>query len=167
MSSRILAIDPGYDRCGVAVIETGDRNPVVLFSTCIVTNRTDEHAARLLQIFTELQTIISTWQPTSIALETLFFSLNKKTVIKVAEARGVVVLVAGIANIPLLELSPQIIKQSITGVGNANKTQVAKMIGLVAGVDTTKMLDDEIDAIALAYAAASESKFALRTLLHK
>jgi crossover junction endodeoxyribonuclease RuvC len=151
--STILAIDPGYDRCGIAIIETG-RPSQLIHSACIETNKKDLQEKRLYQIYTEITSLIETWQPEYIALETLFFSVNKKTAIKVAEARGVIVLIAGQHQLPLIELSPQEVKLAMAGVGNADKKQVQKMVALTLKIDITKKIDDEIDAIALGFAAA-------------
>lgn len=149
----ILAIDPGYDRCGVAIVNSG-RPSELITSLCIETNKKDTHERRLLQVYTEVIECITKYQPTHIALETLFFSVNKKTAIKVAEARGVIVLIAGIYNLPLIELSPQEVKLAMAGVGNADKKQVQKMVQLTLKIDISNKIDDEIDAIALGFAAA-------------
>ena len=83
---------------------------------------------------------------------------NKKTAIKVAEARGVIVLLAGVHKLPLIELSPQEVKLAMAGVGNANKAQVQKMVFLTLKIDISNKLDDEIDAIALGFAAAEQTR---------
>ncbi len=157
MTNTILAIDPGYDRCGVAVFVDG----VLAYSNCIETSKSDTHSTRLAHIYTKLAHALEAWHPSHIALETLFFSVNKTSALKVAEARGVVLLLAGLHNIPLIELSPQEVKQSLTGVGNADKQQVQKMSSLILGVDTSGKLDDEIDAIALGIAALGKLKLDL------
>lgn len=149
MHNIILAVDPGYDRCGVAVIKDG----VLAYSTCIITNKKDVQENRLYHIYREISALIGEWHPTHLAIETLFFSTNKTTAIKVAEARGVVVLLAGMYKLSLIDLSPQEVKLAVTGVGNADKKQVQKMVALTLKLDTTKKLDDEIDAIAVGLAA--------------
>ncbi len=151
--STLLAIDPGYDRCGVAVIDI-TATPTLLTSWCIVTNKKDAHSARIAHIFTELETAITNYKPEAIALETLFFSVNKKSVMAVAEARGVISLIAGLHKVPLIELSPQEVKLGMTGSGNADKKMVEKMVELTLKINTSTKLDDEIDAIALGIAAA-------------
>ncbi len=151
--NTILAIDPGYDRVGVAIVETG--HPAKLIdSICIETNKKDLQEKRLLDVYEQVSAMIEQWHPTHIALETLFFSVNKKTAIKVAESRGVIVLIAGQHQLPLIELSPQEVKLAMAGVGNADKKQVQKMAELTLKIDISKKLDDEIDAIALGFAAA-------------
>lgn len=153
---RIVAIDPGYDRCGVAVIE--DLGAPIIFSECISTDKQDTHEKRLADIYNALTTTIARFEPDFIALETLFFSVNKKTAIKVAEARGAILLLAGLHGLPLLELSPQEVKLAMTGIGNASKDQVIKMVGLTLKIDTKAKIDDEIDAIALGIAAIQKAK---------
>lgn len=153
---RIVAIDPGYDRCGVAVVE--DTGAPILFSECITTTKEDTHEKRLADIYNTLENTIKRFTPDFIALETLFFSVNKKTAIKVAEARGAILLLSGLRNIPLIELSPQEVKLAMTGVGNASKEQVIKMVGLTLKIDIRSKIDDEIDAIALGVAALQKAK---------
>jgi crossover junction endodeoxyribonuclease RuvC len=157
--NTILAIDPGYDRCGVAIVQAG-RPSELIASLCIETNKKDTHERRLLQVYEEVSACIEQYKPTHIALETLFFSVNKKTAIKVAEARGVIVLVAGQHNLPLIELSPQEVKLAMAGVGNADKKQVQKMVELTLKIDISNKIDDEIDAIALGFAAAETLRVA-------
>jgi crossover junction endodeoxyribonuclease RuvC len=149
----ILAIDPGYDRCGAAIIKTGATNTVV-HSWCIQTDKKDTHADRLAQVFKSVESAILEYKPDALAIETLFFSVNKKSALAVAEARGVIIVLAGIHRIPLIELSPQEVKLAMTGTGNADKAAVQKMVELTLKIDISKKIDDEIDAIALGMAAA-------------
>ena len=151
--SLILAIDPGYDRVGVAIVKPGRPSELVL-SECIQTSKKDAQEKRLFQIYETLTKLIEKHKPTHIALETLFFSVNKKTAIKVAESRGVIVLLAGQHGLPLIELSPQEVKLAMAGVGNADKKQVQKMVALTLKIDISQKIDDEIDAIALGFAAS-------------
>lgn len=158
MSSKdvVLAIDPGYDRCGVALIAIA--TATVIYSTCLVTDKKDDHKIRLAFIFKGLEKIVKEHQPVAIALETLFFSVNKKTALAVAEARGVAVTVAGLHDLFLLELSPQAVKLAVTGSGNADKKSVQKMVQLLLKTNLSTKMDDEIDAIALGIAAVSNIK---------
>lgn len=156
-SHTILAIDPGYDRCGAAVIKS-DTAISVLHSWCITTDKKQSLAERYAYIFRTLEEAIAHYAPTAIAVETLFFSVNKKSAMAVAEARGMIVLLAGLHNIPLIELSPQEVKLGVTGSGNADKAAVQKMVQLTLKIDPAKKLDDEIDAIAVGVAAAGTLK---------
>ncbi len=150
---KVIAIDPGYDRCGVAVLEQAAGKPEVIFSTCITSTKTDEQYLRLASIFKELEKVIREYYPTHMAIETLFFSVNKKTAIKVAEARGAILALAGTQGLSVLELSPQAVKISMTGTGNATKEQIEKMVKLTVKLPEKNKLDDEIDAIALGVAS--------------
>jgi crossover junction endodeoxyribonuclease RuvC len=153
IEQTILAIDPGYDRCGAAIIQTGAAT-TVLHSWCISTDKKQSLSERYAFIFKALDGAINEYRPDAIAVETLFFSVNKKSAMAVAEARGIVITLAGLHAIPLIELSPQEVKQGITGSGNADKAAVQKMVQLTLKIDISKKLDDEVDAIALGIAAA-------------
>lgn len=149
---KIIAIDPGYDRCGVAIVSEVSGKPTVIFSDCITSEKTDEQYLRLASIFNQIETIFKKYKPSHMVIETLFFSVNKKTAIKVAEARGAIMTLAGVNSLPLIELSPQAIKIAMTGTGNATKEQVQKMVRLTVSLPKESKLDDEIDAIALGVA---------------
>ena len=161
-AARLLAIDPGYDRCGAAILEPSGNGATVLYSCCITTSKTSAHSIRLSEIHASVTRIIEDWQPEFFAIETLFFSNNKLTAMKVAEARGVLLAVAGLHNLEVIELSPQSIKLAMTGSGNATKEQVQKMVALTTKIDLSKKIDDEVDAIAIGFAAlpiAKQKKF--------
>lgn len=149
---RILAIDPGYDRCGIAVIEGNASRPTLIMSDCVLPEK-GAREKRLAHIATSIRNAIETYAPDVVAIETLFFSVNKKTALGVAEARGVVLAAAGIACIPVIECSPQQVKLAVTGYGGANKEAVAHMIPRLLTLPKKKRLDDELDAIAIGIAA--------------
>lgn len=145
---RVLGIDPGYDRLGVALIEKQNNQETVLFSTCIETDADTELAERLVTLGGELETILTTYQPELVGVETLFFNKNIKTALGVAHARGVILFLVKRAGIPILELSPQQIKVAVTGYGNSDKTAVTMMIKQLAANVPQHAHDDEYDAIA-------------------
>jgi crossover junction endodeoxyribonuclease RuvC len=118
---RIIGIDPGYDRCGIAIIEGKIQNPKVIFSCCIETNNKKNFAERIAFIFQCLTNIIEEWQPNECAIEDLFFTTNQKTAIKVAEARGVCLLAAQLAKLKIAEYTPLQIKTYLTSYGKADK----------------------------------------------
>lgn len=156
---RVIAVDPGYERCGVAVMEKHDGKEHIVFSTCIETSRSLPFNERLLRVGSALREIIINHEPSVLALETLYFSKNQKTAIAVAEARGVVTYVAADAGLPLYEYSPAAVKIAVTGVGNASKDQVMSMVRrLVTIINTFPMHDDEFDAIALGIAHLAHRK---------
>lgn len=152
---RILGIDPGFERVGIAVLEKnkGDRKEIVLFSECFKTSTKLEFSERLNLIGKEIKKIIKEYNPEILSIETLFLTTNHKTVMHVAEARGVILYEASNANLKIFEASPPQIKIATTGYGKSDKTQIAKMIPMLVEVNTSKKIDDELDAIAIALTA--------------
>lgn len=149
---RILAIDPGYDRLGIAVIEGDPSRPTLLMSDCVQPNK-GAREDRLAEVSSAITAAIKTYTPSALAIETLFFSVNKKTAIGVAEARGAILAAAGIASLPIIECSPQQVKLAVTGHGGSSKAAVATMIPRLLNLPKKKRLDDELDAIAIGITA--------------
>ncbi len=149
---RILAIDPGYDRLGVAVVEGSASRPTLVWSDCITPEK-GAREGRLASVSCAVTSAIKKYSPDMLAIETLFFSINKKTAIGVAEARGAILAAAGLAGIPVVEYSSQQIKSAVTGNGGADKGAVARMIPLLLDLPKRKRLDDELDAIAVGITA--------------
>lgn len=158
MNRSVIAIDPGYDRVGVAVFS---ENKVLVHSECI-TPETKIFTERLLTIKKRIHELIHEFKPASLALETLFFSKNQKTALKVAEARGVIILSAAELGLPVHEYSPQAVKIAVTGSGNADKISVTKMVERLVPLGNVKRLDDELDAIALAMAHQASLALSVR-----
>lgn len=144
---RVLGIDPGFDRLGIAVVEGN----TLLFSHCLETNKKDSLDKRLHQVGEAVRKIIEEWQPQVLAIEKLFFNQNTSSALKVAEARGVTIYEAVRAELQISEYSPQEIKIAVTSDGRADKKQVAFMVEKLIKLDVSnkKRLDDELDAIAL------------------
>jgi crossover junction endodeoxyribonuclease RuvC len=149
---RILAIDPGYDRLGIAVVEGNPSRPMLIWSDCVMPDK-GARAQRLAQVLGAVTEAIKKYTPGAIALETLFFNVNKKTAIGVAEARGVVLAAAGKASIPVIECSPQQVKLAVTGYGSADKKAIANMLPQLLVLPKKRRLDDELDAIAIGITA--------------
>ncbi|MBN2082590.1 crossover junction endodeoxyribonuclease RuvC [bacterium] len=147
---RILGIDPGYHRCGFAVVTTGERQPDLLGSGTITTKRGDALPVRLHALALELDRLILEWQPDCLAVEELYFAKNVKTGIGVAQARGVVLEHSAAAGLPVAEYAPSVVKSQLTGNGQADKQQIAFMVGRWFKLDDQSRLDDELDAIAVA-----------------
>jgi crossover junction endodeoxyribonuclease RuvC len=155
---KILGIDPGYERLGIAIIEKeSSKKNKLIFSETFKTSSKDSNAERLFQIQTEIERVIKKYKPERLGIETLFFNKNVKTAIKVAEARGIILALAQKNKLKIFELSPQQIKIAVTGYGKSDKTAISKMVSLL--IETNKnstMLDDEYDAIAAALAVMSQ-----------
>src|SRR3989344_9427868 len=149
---RILAIDPGYDRLGIAVVEGNSSRPVLLWSDCVLPEK-GLRERRLAQVWSTIVVATREYAPDALAIESLFFSTNKKTAIGVAEARGGALAAAGIASLPVIECSPQQGKLAGTGYGNADKAAVARMLPKFLTLPKKKRLDDELDAIAIGITA--------------
>ncbi len=146
---RILGIDPGTGICGFGIIESKPRAKLIdcgVISTPPHTPLPD----RLLDIYDSLHEIIETNKPNCIAIEKLFFMQNITTGISVAEARGVVLLVAKQEEIPIFEYSPNEIKKAMTGYGHANKKQMEEMVKLHLNLKSAPKPDDASDALATA-----------------
>lgn len=145
---KVLAIDPGYERLGVAVIEKTSSKETLLFSDCIQTPAKDEHSKRLSSIGEQISAIIKKFSPEALSIETLFFKNNAKTAMKVAEARGVIIYEAKRAGLEIAEFSPLQIKIAVTGYGKSEKNQVVFMVKKLIEIKTVPKYDDEYDAIA-------------------
>ena len=151
-----LGIDPGFARCGYAFIESKNSVYKIVNSGLIETFSNQEYNQRLSFIYTELDTLIKEYKPNNAAIEELFFSKNTKTAIKVAEARGVIILALTLNNIDFTEYKPKEVKSQITGNGNANKDAMMKMVNLFTGSNIIQ--DDTADAVAIALAHASRNR---------
>ena len=150
---RILGIDPGYDRLGIAILEKSADTPgkeLLLYSECFQTSSKDSIYDRLQRVGTEIARIIDEFEPKALAIENLFITKNQKTAMRVAEARGIIMYEAIKRGLPVHEYTPMQIKVAITGHGSSDKQMVTKMIGLLVESPKKKMLDDEYDAIAVA-----------------
>ena len=152
---RILGIDPGFERLGIAVLEKhkSDRRERVIFSECFKTSAKLDFSERLRLIGEEMRKIINKYEPEVLAVETLFLNTNQKTVMRVAEARGVVIYEASRAGLVIFEASPLQIKTAVSGYGRASKEQVTKMVKILVEIEKNKTSDDELDAVAIALTA--------------
>ncbi len=111
---------------------------------------------RLHTVYRELDTLCTTHQPAEVSLERLFFSRNTTTALGVAEARGVVLLIAGQRHIPCREFTPNDVKIATTGYGRADKTQMITMVRALLNITNRIQFDDEADALAIAICAANK-----------
>lgn len=148
---RILGIDPGFDRLGVCILDKEGSKETLIFSTCITTSKKETFEKRLLSVGDSLEKIITTYTPDELAIETLFFTNNQKTIITVAEVRGICIYLAHKNGAMLFEYSPPQIKLAIGGHGKASKEDIAIMVPKILKQPLLiNTLDDEIDAIAIA-----------------
>ncbi|MBU1126664.1 MAG: crossover junction endodeoxyribonuclease RuvC [Patescibacteria group bacterium] len=151
VTKRILGIDPGYGRCGFGIIEEKNRDWYCLTHGVITTSKEKGHAARLLEIFEDLRVLIAKYQPTTLVIEELFFAKSTTTALKVAEARGVILLLAEEQGLDIIEVKPNEVKMSVTGYGKAEKQQIQEMVKTLFGFKETPKPDDAADALAVAW----------------
>lgn len=151
---RVLGIDPGFDRLGLAVLEGDPSRPTHIWSECVMPAK-GAMEERLAAVKQAVSDAIREYAPDRVALETLFFSTNKKTAMTVAQARGAVLSAAGEAGAPVKEFSPGTVKLAVTGDGRADKAAIAHMIPHLLTLPPKKRRDDELDAIAVAICGLS------------
>lgn len=152
---KVLGIDPGTHRVGWGVIEkTGSKCGAVAHG-CLEFPPHTASTTYLPLLQERIIKLLHDHNPDRLGIETLLFQKNVKTAISVAEARGVILLAAAESSIPVVERAPNRVKLATTGHGDSNKRAVARMVGLLLGVNTKGLLDDEVDALAIAYASLS------------
>jgi len=146
---RILAVDPGYDRLGVCVIEGDRSNQNVIFSDCFETSSKDDFMSRLYAVGAYIEQTLIEYNCKGLAIESLFFAKNTKTALKVSEVRGAIIFAAKRNGLRVYEYTPNQIKVATTGYGNASKHDMYHMVYRLVSLDDKKRKDDEIDAIAI------------------
>lgn len=147
---RILGIDPGYAIVGFGVVEYDGYKFAPVHFGAITTGAGTDFSLRLKTIYDDMNTVLDTFKPDSMAIEKLFFNTNQKTGIDVAQARGVIVLSAVERGVPIFEYTPLQVKQSVVGYGRAEKMQVMEMTRRILGLAEVPKPDDTADALAIA-----------------
>ncbi len=162
---KILGIDPGMAIVGYCILDFDGKNINLLHSGSIQTQKGQRESHRLLEIFTDMRTILDKYKPDVCAIEKLFFFRNYTTVMPVAHARGVILLTLEQFGIPVYEYTPIEVKKILTGYGRAGKKEVEQMVKISLGVETLPKLDDTIDSIAIAISyTRNEGQNALKKL---
>lgn len=150
MSMRVIGVDPGTAITGWGIVE-GDGNDLHRVAGGVITTSAGTPLPERLQvIYRELTDIVNQWQPSTAAIEELFFSKNAKTALAVGHGRGVAMLALANANLPIAEYKPLEVKQAITGHGGADKKQIQQMVKLLLALDDIPRPDDAADALAIA-----------------
>ncbi len=155
---KVLAIDPGYGRCGMAVIERIGQKDVLIFSTCVETAANSDFAERLHTVVSMCEELLRLHEPDSMAMEKLYFKANRTTAMRVAEVRGALLQAATSASVPVHEYSPNEVKSAAAGWGGADKKQVATMLHALVKIDKLIKYDDEYDAIAIGVTHLAHSR---------
>ena len=153
----ILGIDPGYAIIGYGVIDSQKSNMVLDYGA-IITPKEGTMTIRLEAIDSSLKFLFDKYKPDAVAIEELFYFKNQKTVIQVAQARGVIVLACQKYCGNIYEYTPLQIKQALTGQGRAEKAQVQYMVKAILGLDSIPKPDDAADALAVAICHSQTSE---------
>lgn len=148
----ILSVDPGYDRLGVAVLkESAEQRskPILLFSDCVLIDKKHAHSRRIEMVGKEIAKLISTWQPSEVAIEELFFSKNQTTALLVSQALGVIMYESAKSGADIFYYKPIEVKVAVTGYGKSDKTHIMDMVPRLIAMEPKKRHDDEYDAVAI------------------
>lgn len=146
---QILALDPGYGRLGIAIVEKIDNKECVIFSNCIETDSNSPFPERLETLGKAVEEVFTAHTPGAMALEHLYFTNNQKTAMHVAEVRGMLIHIATTHQIPVFEYTPGQIKVAVSGSGRSDKRQMMAMVSRLVKVRDGIKYDDEYDAIAV------------------
>ena len=160
---RVLGIDPGYAIVGWGVVDYGGNRFAPVDFGAVCTDAGVPFERRLDEVYTGIKEVIERTRPEVLAIEKLFYQHNQTTVIGVAEARGVILLAAAQAGLPIYEYTPMQVKQAVVGYGNASKHQVMDMTKRILRLSAVPKPDDAADAVAIAlcHARSSTSLLAL------
>jgi len=145
----VLAIDPGYQRLGIAIVERSGAKEIVVMSKCVETSKELALPERIGILSDAVRKIIEEYIPDSLALERIFFNQSTSTALGVAEVRGMLETLAHQYSLSVHQYSPQQVKIAVTGYGASDKKAVQQMVLTLVQLPALKRLDDEIDAIAV------------------
>jgi crossover junction endodeoxyribonuclease RuvC len=151
----IIGIDPGSRITGYGLVELRGREIAFVGSGIIRTGESIPIEGRLLVIKRSLDQVIGRFRPSALAVEEIFMAKNPKSTLTLGQARGVVLLAAAEAGIPVHEYSSREVKSCLTGAGGAHKSQVAAMVGRLMRLDHEPATEDETDALAVAFCHAA------------
>ena len=154
----ILGVDPGTARLGWGVIDA----ETMVACGCLETKVTDPESKRLLSLFKGFTKLLKKFRPDAVAVEDLFFFKNQKTVIKVSQARGVILVASELLGFPVFSYTPLQVKSSVTGYGRADKNQVQQMVKAILKLDSIPQPDDAADALAVAITHSFSQKLKSR-----
>jgi crossover junction endodeoxyribonuclease RuvC len=152
--SLVVGIDPGSGITGYGVVEHHRSDVVYVGSGVIRLKRAESRPERLRALKEGIDGILARYRPDSVAVEEIFVARNPRSTMVLGEARGVIILAAAEAGIPVYEYSPREVKCSVVGSGAAHKSQVAFMIGKHLRLEQRPRTEDETDALAVAFCHA-------------
>ena len=148
---QILGIDPGTQILGYSLLDTDAPSPKIVAMDVLYLKKIPEFNLRIKQIFLSTLRIIDSFHPDHLAIEAPFFGKNVQSMLKLGRAQGVAIAAAISRDLSVTEYEPSVIKQHITGNGNASKLLVATILQSILGFDNTPKYFDATDALAVAY----------------
>ena len=161
--TRILGIDPGSQRTGVGLIDVGAGGQCTyVHCEAIKLLDAEDFPSRLGLLCERLDAVLDAWQPTEVAIETVFMDKSATSALKLGHARGAALATVVRRHLPVAEYAPRVIKQSLVGKGAADKSQVQHMVRLLLNQPAMKLQADAADALAVALTHAHMSATAMR-----
>jgi crossover junction endodeoxyribonuclease RuvC len=145
-----LGIDPGLSRCGYGAVEQRGGGLRAVAVGHLTTPVGEPVSVRLAVLLSDLQALLADLRPDVVVVERVLFQVNARTAMSVGQASGLALAVAAGAGIPVVEYSPNEVKQAVTGNGSAGKAQVQRMVQVLLGLDEAPRPADRADALALA-----------------
>jgi len=146
----VLGMDPGTATTGFGLVKYEQGREIMIRYGVIKTSPSMEMPQRLVKISREYNELLDVYHPDAVAIEELFHHKNAKTVISVAQCRGILLMTPAARDIDIAEYTPLQVKQAVTGFGNADKKQVQIMVQKILKLDTVPKPDDAADALAIA-----------------
>jgi crossover junction endodeoxyribonuclease RuvC len=159
---RVLGIDPGSHTTGYGLVEDRGADLRAVAFGAVTTQARTPFAQRLLRIYRELRTVVTTHRPDCAAVEAVFFARNVQSALQLGHARGVALLVLAEEGLDVVEYSPREIKQAVTSYGQADKGQVQEMVRLLLRLPQPPQPADAADALALAICHHQAARLAAR-----
>jgi crossover junction endodeoxyribonuclease RuvC len=147
---RVFGIDPGSDRTGYGCIDSDGRRHRLVICGAIKAGAADSFPDKLAAIHRTLSAMLAQYRPECVAIENLFHATNVRSALKLGHARGVAMLAAVEAGLPVIEYTPAEIKRAVVGYGRAEKPQVGQMVKLLLALDSVPTPHDAADALAVA-----------------
>jgi len=146
----IFGIDPGSTRTGYGCVDTDGRRHRLVACGALAAPAISTFPDRLLFIHEGLVSLLANHRPDCVAIENIFHAKNARSALRLGEARGVALLAAASAGVPICEYTPAEIKRAVVGFGRAEKQQIGQMVKLLLGLDAIPSPHDAADAIAVA-----------------
>lgn len=156
---RILGIDPGTSLIGYGIVDVSGKKYKAIDFGDLKTGVNIRNADRVADVYNFFDKLIKKHKPDKVAIESLFFFKNAKTVVKVSEIRGVLMYVAVKNGVEINEFTPLQVKQAVSSYGRAEKAQVQQMVKLILELETIPKPDDAADALALAICCANSVSY--------